>query len=276
MRALALGFLYGRTDLARCKIRMRQKMKIPHPHLRREILHRDQLQTGLFLLLISFGVGILVISQLRVKFSNPTHPVSYYAVLKGTLDDLIGEQAQLKAQIAETQNEINKYQLELHDANANSELSGVLKNEKLALGLAPVAGEGLVVVLADAKNASGADETNDSIVHAADLRDIINLLWSAGAEAIAVDDERIVQTSSIDCIVNTILINESKFGSPFRLSVIGNSQKLQDALADHGRLSDFYRRVEGNGIKIEITATKKVYIPAYDGSLGATYLHEGV
>jgi len=131
------------------------------------------------------------------------------------------------------------------------------------VGLTDVSGSGIIIKLDDAETGIG---TVDSITHAADLRDIVNVLWLNGAEAISINGERVVANSSIDCIVNTILINSTKTAPPFTILAIGDSYKLKKAIEENKLLADLWKRNKSSGIVLEVKTSWRVNIKAFNGS----------
>jgi uncharacterized protein YlxW (UPF0749 family) len=112
------------------------------------------------------------------------------------------------------------------------------RSAKLALdaGLDPMQGPGLVVTLNDAqRDAEGRfprDATpDDLVVHQQDIQAVLNALWSAGAEGIQVQDQRIIGTSAPRCVGNTLLLNGRTYSPPYVITAIGDAPAMQAALA---------------------------------------------
>jgi uncharacterized protein YlxW (UPF0749 family) len=112
------------------------------------------------------------------------------------------------------------------------------RSAKLALdaGLDPMHGPGLVVTLNDAqRDAEGRfprDATpDDLVVHQQDIQAVLNALWSAGAEGIQVQDQRIIGTSAPRCVGNTLLLNGRTYSPPYVITAIGDAAAMKAALA---------------------------------------------
>ena len=112
------------------------------------------------------------------------------------------------------------------------------RSAELALdaGLDPMRGPGLVVTLNDAqRDAEGRfprDASPDNlVVHQQDIEAVLNALWSAGAEGIQVQDQRITGTSAPRCVGNTLLLNGRTYSPPYVITAIGDSAAMQAALA---------------------------------------------
>ena len=117
-----------------------------------------------------------------------------------TMHQLELEQAELKRRVGRLRDDVDSLQ---QQAVSNTEMLEDVRTELLAqkvrAGLVDVRGPGVQVTLDDGQRGAVGD-ANDLLIHDFDLRDVINVLWLAGAEAIAVNDERIVHSTSIYCV----------------------------------------------------------------------------
>ncbi len=111
------------------------------------------------------------------------------------------------------------------------------KSARLAVdaGLDPMRGPGLVVTLNDAqRDAEGRfprdASPDDLVVHQQDIEAVLNALWSAGAEGIQVQDQRIIGTSAPRCVGNTLLLNGRTYSPPYVVTAIGDPAAMQAAL----------------------------------------------
>jgi uncharacterized protein YlxW (UPF0749 family) len=105
-----------------------------------------------------------------------------------------------------------------------------------AAGLDPVRGPGLVVTLTDAqRDANGRfprdASPDDLVVHQQDIQAVVNAMWSAGAEAIQMQDQRLIATSAPRCVGNTLLLNGRTYSPPYKITAIGDVGAMQAALA---------------------------------------------
>jgi uncharacterized protein YlxW (UPF0749 family) len=103
-------------------------------------------------------------------------------------------------------------------------------------GLTPLRGPGLVVTLNDAqRDAQGRfprdASPDDLVVHQQDIEAVLNALWSAGAEGIQMQDQRIIGTSAPRCVGNTLLLNGRTYSPPYVITAIGDATAMQQALA---------------------------------------------
>ena len=147
---------------------------------------------------------------------------------RGSVDRLSGERDALAAQIDATHGKSSDVALSAMQARA-AELGA-------AAGLDPVHGPGLVVTLTDAqRDANGRfprdASPDDLVVHQQDIQAVLNALWSAGAEAIQMQDQRLITTSAPRCVGNTLLLNGRTYSPPYAVMAIGDVSAMQAALA---------------------------------------------
>ena len=113
----------------------------------------------------------------------------------------------------------------------------------------PVHGPGLVVTLQDAqRDANGRfprdASPDDLVVHQQDIQAVLNALWSAGAEAIQMQDQRIIATSVPRCVGNTLLLNGRTYSPPYTITAIGDAAAMQDG-SGRGSPGDPLQAVRG-------------------------------
>lgn len=139
-----------------------------------------------------------------------------------------------------------------------------------AAGLAPVKGTALTVTLADSSldaPPSGAT-VDDLVIHSQDVQAAVNALWRAGATAVAINGQRLVATSAVLCVGNTLLLNGTVHSPPYVITAIG---------ADRGRFQAdrLVRRLRSDADTYELTFTVKrtagAEVPPYEGSTGLRF-----
>lgn len=137
-------------------------------------------------------------------------------------------------------------------------------------GLTPVTGPGVTVTLTDApRGADGkypVDATpNDLVVHQQDVQSVLNALWAGGAEAVSMQDQRIVNTSAPRCIGNTLLLHGRTYSPPYVVSAIGDPARLEATLANEPGVRLFKQYATRFGLGYTQTASAKLTIPGYTG-----------
>lgn len=154
----------------------------------------------------------------------------------------------------------------------NSELEQkeeAIKQGNKMIGMTEVTGPGVMVILSDSKkDSSTALNVNDLLVHDADVLSVINELKNAGAEAISINDQRLVPTSSIVCGGNIIEINGEKVGAPFTIKAIGLPEQLASLSRPGGYLEILKRATVG----VELKKSNSITIPKYTGVITYKYM----
>ena len=148
--------------------------------------------------------------------------------------------------------------------NNYSGLSNKLYNYNLLLGNTEVIGKGIIITLEDGDSSIIKGFASDYIVHDGDILEIINALKNAGAEAISVNGQRIVSSTSVTCVGNVILINGEKVGAPFVIRAIGSPISLYSSI----KIPDGYLEwVERGGVQVKVEQVDKetIVIPKYEG-----------
>lgn len=207
--------------------------------------------------------GVLIMAQWRSVPDRVTNPIAPFVSLKETKESLYEEQSDLKSEIIELQNLIEENQKKAENNILTKTESAELRAKKAQAGLTKLNGPGVIINLDDSQITPA---TEDSIVHAADVRDSLNLLWGGGAEAISINGQRVVLNTAVDCIVNTILINNIRISTPIRIEAIGNQNLMYARLTDINALSDIYRRRADQGLKFDISKNNDITVPIFDGS----------
>lgn len=145
-----------------------------------------------------------------------------------------------------------------------------LKKNNIALGLTDVIGEGVIITLKDNQGITNesigiTDDIRSYLVHDANLREIVRKLKISGAEAISINNERVVSGTSIVCSGNVIRINDRKVGSPFEIKAIGSPELL------YGNLTETITKLNNSGIIVEIQKKDNIEINKYDGTINFNY-----
>lgn len=145
-----------------------------------------------------------------------------------------------------------------------------LTRARRSIGLIAVAGPGLAVSLDDSsEEESPSGNLNDLVVHSQDVQAVANGLWAAGAEALAVNGERVVPTSGLLCVGNTLLINGTVHSPPYRFAAVGRDLRdrfLADPMVDRLRAD-----AERFRLGFSVEDQDRVEVPGYSGT--TTVLH---
>ena len=99
--------------------------------------------------------------------------------------------------------------------------------------------------------------------------ELVNDLRNAGAEAISVNDQRIVNTSAVSCIGNVVKINGEKVGAPYKISAIGAPDVLYSAMKIPGGYLDLLTKY---GVKVSYEKSYEITVPKFEGVYNFTYM----
>ena len=175
-------------------------------------------------------------------------------------------------QIKEIEKLDNELEAKIEEASTKNTNLEDAKNQIKAgnkiIGTSEVTGPGITISLTDSKlDASSVLDASSLIVHHLDIYYIINELKNAGAEAISVNDQRVVPTTSIECGGNIITINGQKIGSPFTIKAIG----LPENLANLSRAGGYLSYMKNASIGVDLKKSNNITIPKYSGIINYKY-----
>lgn len=174
--------------------------------------------------------------------------------------------------LANAQKELEKVRQEATQNDSTAEAKEqALRENNMILGRTDVQGEGVEVILEDAASTSSSLNASDQIIHFSDIQLVVNELANAGAEAIEINGQRLVNTSSITCEGNIIRINGERIGTPFYIRAIGSQSRLYGALTRAGSILD---AIAYYGNRAEVTKVDNIVISRYSGTLNYEYLKE--
>lgn len=137
----------------------------------------------------------------------------------------------------------------------------------LAAGVLPVTGPALTVSLDDAPPGTNAEHPDDLVVHQQDLQAVVNALWAGGAEAMTLMGQRVISTSAVRCVGNTVVLHGQVYGPPFVVTAIGDRAAMRTALDAEPGVELFQRYVDRFGLGYEVRSVDDAHLPAYDGPL---------
>ena len=167
-------------------------------------------------------------------------------------------------------NEIDKQIDEATQENSGLEdLQSKIKEGNMLIGTVDVTGPGVIITLDD----STTDPTtvfnpNDLLLHDLDILTVVNELKNTGAEAISINDQRLVTTSSIQCGGAIININGQRVGAPFKIKAIGLPENLSNLDRPAGYLDNLREKYQ---IQVKLEKSNNITIPKYSGVITFEY-----
>ncbi|MCS3916942.1 uncharacterized protein YlxW (UPF0749 family) [Caldanaerobacter subterraneus subsp. tengcongensis MB4] len=223
---------------------------------------------SLFLVFVTMGFMIsMQIKTVQGGIKQPLPPVSstnYARVeeLTQQLKKVQEEKQNLEQQLAELTKRFQEYEeaASKNDAALKNLQKDVEKYKALA-GFTDMVGPGVIVTVSDSDlQPREGEDPNLYLVHDEDLLNIVNELKAGGAEAIAINDQRLIATSEIRCVGPTININSTRYAPPYVIKAIGNPETLVASLKLKGGIIE---TLEFYGIKVDIQTSDKVVVPGY-------------
>lgn len=194
----------------------------------------------------------------------------------GSLRDLvIRESEQLDRSTAATENLrtlVSRLARQIGGVDLTDAL-GDLNRLLPAAGLTPARGPGVSVTLQDAPHEANTGDIDPDllVIHQQDVQAVVNALWRGGAEAVTVMDQRLIATSAVKCVGNTLLLQGRVYSPPYVIRAIGDEEQLQRALdRDAGvALIQDLARVYGLGYTVEVLDS--IDMPAFTGTLESPF-----
>lgn len=218
-------------------------------------------------------LGFLIAAQLGSENPRVRYTTQERTPLVETATELQTQQDQLKARILELRAAIGSVEGQgAGSADLIRQLNADLEEARIAAGLIPLTGTGIVLRLEDSQEPVPIDASQaDYLVGSHDIRTVVEELWLAGAEAIAVNGERVVPTTSIIDIGASLLVNSAYLAPPYQVTALGPAD-LYDRLSSATGFVDFVRaRGEGYGIRLSFAEPETVDMPAFAGTVTLRY-----
>ena len=146
----------------------------------------------------------------------------------------------------------------------------------LSAGLVPLTGPGVEIVLDDAPTrpdgtlpvGAGPD---DLVIHQSDVQAVVNAVWAAGADGVAVMNQRLVATSAVRCVGNVLLLQGRTYSPPFVITAIADGSAVRARLAESAQVQILQQAADQLGLTFTVQNRDSVGLPAYTGSLEMEY-----
>jgi len=219
------------------------------------------------------ALGFLIAAQLASEGPRVRYTTQERTPLVETANELQAQQDDLKARILGLRSQIQGVEGQGEgSADLVRQLNVKLEQARIAAGLIALTGTGIVIQLEDSKAPVPPDGSeSDYLVGSRDIRVVVRELWRAGAEAIAVNGERITPTSAIIDVGTSLLINSAYLTPPYQVTALGPAD-IYDRVSSSSGFVDFVRsRGEGYGIQVSLAEPESVDMPAYVGTVTLRY-----
>ncbi|MCX5255885.1 DUF881 domain-containing protein [Streptomyces canus] len=196
------------------------------------------------------------------------------------LSDLIQERSRNNGELDESNGSLRRVVEALAERDDGSTKA---EDDKLAAledraGTQKIKGKAVTVTLDDAPpNATaklpGYPEPQPDylVIHQQDLQAVVNALWKGGAKGIKVMDQRLISTSAVRCVGNTLILQGRVYSPPYKIQAVGDPGKLKQALADSKAIQNYMVYVNVYGLGWNVADDGTVTLPGYSGTVDLQY-----
>ncbi|WP_040338898.1 DUF881 domain-containing protein [Candidatus Blastococcus massiliensis] len=193
-------------------------------------------------------------------------------------DGAIAAQERRLAELQRISEQLTEQAASRDDAVAAARREG--EQGAAAAGLSTVSGAGVVITLDDAPQRPDGSlpvsaRPDDLVIHQSDVQAVVNAMWAAGAEGVAVMDQRLIATSAVRCVGNTLLLQGRTYSPPFVVTAVVDAEAVRAELAASPQIAVFRQVVDAYGLTYEVRERPQVDLPAYDGPLALQYASVG-
>ncbi|MFF1920743.1 DUF881 domain-containing protein [Streptomyces sp. NPDC058221] len=152
-----------------------------------------------------------------------------------------------------------------------------LKALERAAGTTKLSGQAVSVTLDDAPQNATANpgypdpQPNDLVIHQQDLQAVVNALWQGGAGGIEVMDQRLISTSAVRCVGNTLILQGRVYSPPYKITAVGDPAKLKRALNASPAIQNYLLYVKAYGLGWKVDERQAMTLPGYSGTVDLHY-----
>ncbi|GAB3353242.1 DUF881 domain-containing protein [Modestobacter lapidis] len=150
----------------------------------------------------------------------------------------------------------------------------------VSAGLTALSGPGVRITLDDAPRSPGGvlpvgATGDDVVIHQSDVQAVVNALWAAGADGVAIMGQRLIATSAVRCVGNTLLLQGRTYSPPFVVTAVGDADEMQEELAAADGVELLQQAVDDFGLTFDVQEARSIDLAAYDGGLDMQYADAG-
>lgn len=225
--------------------------------------------------LVVFGVclaaGVLFVAAAIASDGSDLRPSGQ------NLGSVVEDRARLVAEQRREATELSAEIDQLTDTATGSDGLADLRSRIASLGalsgFSESVGPGVRVVLDDAPRDVDPEDVDPNVlvVHEQDIRAFVNALWAGGAEAVTLQGQRIIATSSITCVGSTVVIDGVPYSPPYELEAVGDVGGMSFSLSTSAPVSNYKRYAEKYGLGLSIDTEAELMLPAYEGAAGLAH-----
>jgi uncharacterized protein YlxW (UPF0749 family) len=237
---------------------------------RRRRAGRRPLARGLTAAVCAVAAFLVVVSTVNARGSDlrPGRNTDLVSLVA----DQSRQNARLTRQVTDLRAQVDAL-ADAENAGAGSDLPRQLQGQEAASGLTAVSGPAVSVTLDDAPSSVAADGVDADllVVHQQDIQAVVNALWSGGAEAMTIQGQRVISTTGIKCVGNTVVLHGVPYAPPYVIRALGDQNRLENALASSGPVDIYRQYVAAYGLVYDQEVLPRADFPAHQGSLDLQY-----
>jgi len=213
-------------------------------------------------------IGFIAAAQWNSSLARQEFVTSAQRVLITEAEQAQREQERLRSEIEAAEDRVRGFQeADVGSQAVRDALNQGLAAARLKTGLVGVHGPGMVLEISDSQREVPIGESpTNYIVLVDDLRDIVTALWASDAEAISINGERLVASSSIYGVGASILVNTAFLSPPFRIEAIGPTGLHDRFLANPTYLARVARRIDAYGLQFASEPRDDIELPEFIGN----------
>ena len=224
------------------------------------------------IILVGVIMGLMLTIQFRATQQFKLNvPVQRAKELTTLLEKVRVDRQDLKVKVEKLRADLDQAAQGPHLSDQKSKL----ETARIEAGVSKVAGKGVEVTLNDSNVALQPDENpNLYVLHDEDVLKVLNELKASGAEAISINDQRLLATSEVRCVGPTILVNKTKrLAPPFVIYAIGDPVTMETSLRMRGGVIE---SLKVWGIQVNVKQQDRVVVPAYSGAVSYEFAQPAV
>jgi uncharacterized protein YlxW (UPF0749 family) len=180
------------------------------------------------------------------------------------------EVERLSEDARELSSQIDELERETGTSIISTDISRQADDLAPQIGLGPVEGEALRVTLDDAgytlDTLPEGYTVDDVVVHQQDVQGVVNALWAGGAEAMMIQDQRIVSTSAVRCVGNTLYLQGRVYSPPYTITAVGDRESMATSLAEDEVVATYRAWSAALGLGYLVESLDTAQLPAFAGS----------
>jgi uncharacterized protein YlxW (UPF0749 family) len=227
-------------------------------------------------------VVLLLAGGLFVTSANVSAGTDLRAGRYSDLNSLVRQESQdvaeLRAEAERLTEQVRRLTARVADKDVEEAQERVAALRQPA-GLVAMEGPGLTVTLDDAPEAEidalgGATDgvrPSDLVVHQQDIQAVANALWAGGADAMTIQGQRVISTTGIKCVGNTVVLHGVPYSPPYVISAIGDPPELLTSINTDPYIRIYRQYAQAHQLGYEVDPQAHLEVPGYDGTLDLEY-----